>query len=31
MSDGLLKEVAMPPKAAKQHAERAVLAGTNFP
>lgn len=31
MSDGLLKEVAMPPKAAKQHAERAVPVGTNFP
>ena len=30
MSDGFLKEVAMPPKAAKQHAERAVPAGTNF-
>ena len=30
MSDGFLKEVAMPPKAAKQHAERAVQAGTNF-
>ena len=30
MSDGFLKEVAMPPKAAKQHAERAVPVGTNF-